>query len=66
MYVKMGYNVYPKKAKTKSGKGLTKDKMKAHIQEIGDEEGLKELEKKIKAKENFMRITSWYKEKYEK
>lgn len=65
-YVRNGYTLYPKKAKAKAGKGLTKDKMKEHLKEIGDEEGLKELEKKVKAKENFMKITSWYKEKYEK
>lgn len=60
VYVKNGYKLYaPKKAKT--GKGLTKDKMKEHLKEIGDEEGLKELEKRVKAKENFMKITSWYK-----
>lgn len=64
-YMRAGVDVYPP-TKKKTGKGLTKDKMKAHLKEIGDEEGLKELEKKVKAKENFMKITSWYKQNYEK
>lgn len=60
VYVKNGYHLYSPKKK-KAGKGLTKEKMIAHLKEIGDEEGLKELEKKVKAKENFMKLTSWYK-----
>lgn len=62
VYVKNGYHLYAPNKK-KVGKGLTKDKMKAYLKEIGDEEGLKELDKKVKEKENFMKITSWYKKR---
>lgn len=61
-YMKAGMEVYPPKSK-KTGNGLTKDKMKAELKGRGDEEGMKELEKMLKAKENFMRITSWYKKR---
>lgn len=61
-YMKAGIDVYPPKKKA-TGSGLTKAKMEAHLKEIGDEEGLKELNRKVKAKENFMQITSWYKKR---
>lgn len=66
MYVKSGYTLYPKKEKAKAGKGLTTEKMRENLQEIGNEELLKEFDKKVKAKENFMRITSWYKKELKK
>lgn len=62
MYVKMGYTIYPKKAKAKTGKGLTKEKMLEELKTRGNAEAVAELEEKIKNKENFMKITSWYKE----
>lgn len=61
MYVKMGVTVYPKKLKKERGKGLTKDKMIEALEKSGNEEALAELKKKLEAKENFMKITSWYK-----
>lgn len=63
MYMKAGYKVFPKKAKKKAGDGLTKEKMIAYLKE-NNPNGLKELEAKIKNKENFMKITSWYKNNF--
>ena len=63
MYVKMGHTIYPKKAKAKVGKGLTAEKMKAELEAKGKADLLAELNAKIDNKENFMQITSWYKDK---
>ena len=67
-YIKMcmesgEYKIVPKKAKKKGGNGLTKQKMMDYLKE-NDKDGLKELEKKIKSKENFMRIMVWFKNTY--
>ena len=62
MYVKAGYSLYPKKEKSKAGNGLTKEKMKAELEARGNKEALKVLQGKIDNKENFMKITSWYKD----
>lgn len=57
------YKVFPRKAKKKGGNGLTKEKMTKYL-ESKDKEGLKELQAKLKAKENFMRIMVWFKNTY--
>lgn len=61
MYVKSGYTLYPKKEKTKAGKGLTTEKMRENLKKIGNEELLKDFEEKVETKLNFMKLTSWYK-----
>lgn len=64
MYIRSGeYQVFPKKAPKKAGKGLTKAKMEKYLQD-NDKEGLRELQAKIKQKENFMKIMTWFKSKY--
>lgn len=63
MYLKAGYKVFAKTNKKKSGKGLTKEKMEAYLKE-NSETGLKEFQTKVKNKENFMKITSWFKNNY--
>lgn len=64
MYMKSGeYKVIAKKPKKKGGNGLTKQKMMDYLKEK-DKDGLKELENKLKAKENFMRIMVWFKNTY--
>ena len=57
------YKVIAKKAKKKGGNGLTKQKMMDYLKE-NDKDGLKELENKLKSKENFMRIMVWFKNTY--
>lgn len=63
-YLKTGeYILLQKRVKKTTGKGITKAKMIEYLKE-NDADGLKELEKKVKAKENFMRITTWFKKQY--
>lgn len=64
MYIKAGYKVFPKQNKKKTGKGLTKEKIEAYLKE-NDEAGLKEFHSKIKNKDNFMSIMSWFKKNYD-
>lgn len=64
MYMQAGYKVFPKEAKKKSGKGLTKAKIETYLKE-NDESGFKEFQTKIRNKENFMKIMSWFKKNYD-
>lgn len=62
MYLQAGYKLFPAKKGT-TGKGLTKAKMEAYLKE-NDANGLKELQTKLKNKENFMKITKWFKDSF--
>ena len=57
-YVAAGYLLKEKKS------GLTFDDMRKGLK--GNAEALKELDSKIKAKENYMIIKKWYREKIKK
>lgn len=65
MYMKSGeYKIVPKKARKKvTGKGLTKEKIEKYLKD-NDKDGYKQYQDKLKAKENYMRVMVWFKEKY--
>lgn len=65
MYMKSGeYKIIAKKERKKgTGKGLTKEKIEKYLKE-NDKDGFKEYQDKLKAKENYMRIMVWFKNKY--
>lgn len=64
IYLKAGYKMFPKEHKKETGKGLTKEKMKEMLKD--NPEGLKELNKKLEQKENFMKITKWFRKEFVK
>lgn len=61
--VSNGYKIIEKKEKKATGKGWTTEKMREYLTE-NNKEGLKEFELKIKNKENFMKITGWFRTEF--
>lgn len=67
MYMKTGeYKIIPKKERKNNGKSkglLSKENITKYLKE-NDEKGLKEFNEKLKNKENYMSIMTWFKKEY--